>query len=200
MSQRYYLPGATTIGLVCKEGVILASEKRVTYGYMIMSKSGKKIFKITDLIGAACAGIVADMQILIRQIEAYAKIFELDHKRPISVKSTAKFISNLLFQRRFFPYITQTIVGGIDEDGPNIFILDPLGSVIADNYATVGSGSQIAVGVLESSYKDDLSIEEGKEIVIKAIKSAIARDIASGNGVDLFLITHEGIKEETIQL
>jgi proteasome beta subunit len=200
MSQRYYLPGATTIGLVCKEGVILASEKRVTYGYMIMSKSGKKIFKITDHIGAACAGIVADMQILIRQIEAYAKLFELDHKRPISVKSTAKFLSTILFQRRLFPYITQTIVGGIDEDGPNIHVLDPLGSVISDNYASVGSGSQIAVGVLESSYKADLSMEEGKEIVIKAIKSAIARDIASGNGVDLFLITHDGIIEETLQL
>jgi len=192
------IPGATTIGLVCNNGVILASEKRVSYGYLIMSKTGKKVFKITDNIGAACAGIVADMQMLIREIEANAKLYELDHSRKISVRATAKLMSNVLFQRRYFPFITQTIVGGMDDDGAGVYILDPLGSVIPDKYAAVGSGAEIAIGVLEAAYKDGLSLEEGKELTIRTMKAALARDTASGNGVDIFLITKEGIQEETI--
>lgn len=190
--------GATTVGVVCKEGVILSSEKRVSYGYMVMSKMGKKIFKITDTIGAACAGLVADMQILIRQVSAYSRLFELEHGRKISVRAAAKTISNLLFNRRLFPYITQTIVGGVDDEGPKLYILDPLGSLIPDKYATVGSGAEIAVGVLEAGYKEDLTMEEGRTLVLRAMKSALARDVASGNGVDLLMISRDGIKEESI--
>lgn len=195
-----YLPGATTIGVTCKDGTILSSEKRVSYGYRIMSKSGKKTFKITDHIGAACAGLVADMQILIHQVSAYTKLYELEHKRRISVKSAAKTMSNILFQRRLFPYITQTIVGGIDDEGPSIYSLDPLGSVIRDKYATVGSGAEIAIGVLETSYKDELSIKEGKDLILRAMKSALARDAASGNGIDLLIISKDGTNEESIAL
>jgi len=195
-----YLPGATTIGIVCKDGVVLASEKRISYGYHVMSKSGKKVFKIIDHIGAACAGLVADMQILTRQVSAYAKLFELNNGRRISVKATAKTMSNLLFQRRFFPYFTQTIVGGFDDEGTGLYILDPIGSVIRDKYATVGSGAQIAVGVIEESYKDGLSLEEGRDLALRAIKSALARDIASGNGIDILLISKDGIKEENLTL
>lgn len=197
MSQRFIL-GATTVGVVCKDGVILSSEKRVAYGYMVMSKMGRKIFKITDTIGAACAGLVADMQILIRQVGAYSKLFELEHNRKITVRTTAKTVSNLLFQRRLFPYITQTIIGGIDDEGPNLYVLDPLGSLIPDKYATVGTGAEIAVGVLEAGYKEGLTLQEGRDLVFSAMKSALARDIASGDGVDILIISKDGIKEESI--
>ena len=193
-----YFPGATTIGIACKNGVILASEKRVSYGYLVVSKTGKKVFKVTDRIGAACAGLMGDMQILLRETAAYAKLFELDNGRPISVRSVAKSLSNTLFQRRYFPYITQTIVGGVDEEGSTIYILDPFGSVIPDKYATVGSGAEIAIGVLESAFKDGLSLEEGKELVLRAMRSALARDATSGNGIDLLIISKEGIKEENL--
>jgi proteasome beta subunit len=199
MSQMY-LPGATTIGLVCKDGVILASEKRISYGYTVMSKTGKKIFTIIDHIGAACAGLVADMQILTRQVSAYAKLFQLNNGRKISVKATAKTMSNLLFQRKFFPYFTQTIVGGMDDKGPDLYTLDPMGSLIPDKYATVGSGAQIAVGVLEESYRDGMTLAEGKDLALRAMKSAIKRDIASGNGIDILVITKDTIKEENITL
>jgi proteasome beta subunit len=195
-----YLPGATTIGIICKDGVVLASEKRISYGYTVMSKTGKKIFKILDHIGAACAGLVADMQILTRQVSAYAKLFELNNGRQISVKATAKTMSNLLFQRRFFPYFTQTIVGGVDDTGPDLYTLDPMGSLIPDKYATVGSGAQIAVGVLEESYRDGLTLEEGRDLALRAMKSAIKRDIASGNGIDILLISKDTIKEENLTL
>ena len=199
MSQMY-LPGATTIGLICKDGVVLASEKRVSYGYTVMSKSGKKIFTIIDHIGAACAGLVADMQILTRQVSAHAKLFELNHGRKIPVKAVAKIMSNLMFQRRFFPYFTQTIVGGIDAQGPDLYTLDPMGSLIPDKYATAGSGAQIAVGVLEEFYREELTLEEGRDLALRAMKSAIKRDIASGNGIDLLIISKDKITEETILL
>jgi proteasome beta subunit len=194
-----WVPGATTVGVVCQDGVILASEKRVSYGYLIVSKGGKKVFKITDHIGAACAGLVSDMQILVREVEAYANLFNLDVGRTISVRSAAKLMSNLLFNRRLAPLITQTIVGGMDEEGPSIYVLDVLGSVIPDKYAVVGSGTEIAVGVLEEGYKEDMTTEEAKNLVTRAIKSAISRDIMSGDGIDFLLLTKDGTTEESIK-
>jgi proteasome beta subunit len=196
-SEYLWIPGATTIGVVCKDGVILASEKRVSYGYLVVSKGGKKVFKITDHIGAACAGLVSDMQILVREVEAYANLFTLDVSRPISVRSAAKLMSNLLFERRLAPLITQTIVSGVDEEGASLYVLDVLGSVIPDKYAVVGSGTEIAMGVLEEGYREDLTMEEAKDLVARSIKSAISRDIMSGDGIDFLLITKEGISEES---
>jgi len=195
---RFSIPGATTIGVVFSDGVILASEKRVTYGSMIMSKTGKKVFRITDHVGAACAGLVSDMQILVREIEAQAKLFTFDTKRPMSVKAVAKVMSNVLFNRRMIPLITQTIVGGMDDDKPEIYVLDVLGSLLPDNYAAVGSGAQMATGVLEQGYKDNMSQKEAKMLVLKAIKSAIRRDVMSGDGVDILIATKDGIHEETM--
>lgn len=195
----FLMPGATTLGIVCSEGVILVSEKRVTYGYFVTSKAGKKVFKITDHIGAACAGLVSDMQVLVREVEAYANLFKLDANRRISVRSAAKVMSNLLFGRRLFPLITQTIIGGVDEDGPSIYVLDVLGSVLPDKYAAVGTGAEIAVGVLEEEYREDMSLEEAKEMAMHAMKSAISRDAMSGNGVDFLIFTKEGIIEESMK-
>jgi len=179
--------------------VILASEKRVSYGYLVVSRVGKKVFKITDRIGAACAGLVSDMQILVREVEAYANLFKLDAGRPISVRSAAKVMSNLLFNRRLVPLITQTIVGGIDEEGPSLYVLDILGSVIPDKYAAVGSGAEIAVGVLEEGYKDGASLKEAKDLVVRSIKSAVSRDVMSGDGIDFLIITKDGITEESMK-
>jgi proteasome beta subunit len=192
-----WIPGATTIGVVCSDGVILASEKRVSYGYLIVSKGGKKVFKLTDNIGAACAGLVSDMQILAREMEAYASLFNLDVGRSISVRSAAKLMSNLLFSRRLAPLITQTIVGGTDEEGPSIYVLDVLGSVIPDKYAAVGSGTEIAIGVLEEGYKENMTVKEGKDLIERAMKSAISRDIMSGDGIDFLIITKNGMQEES---
>jgi len=194
-----FIPGATTIGVVCSNGVILASEKRVSYGYMVMSRVGKKVFKVTDRIGAACAGLVSDMQILIREVEAYANLYRLDSNHPIAVNSAAKLMSNLLFARRLFPLITQTIVGGMDEEGASIYVLDVLGSVIPDKYAAVGSGAEIAYGLLEQGFKENMNIEEAKDLVTRAMKSAISRDVMSGDGIDFLIITKEAITEESMK-
>ena len=154
---------------------------------------------IRDSIGAACAGLVSDMQILVREVEAYANLFNFDVGRHISVRSAAKLMSNLLFGRRLAPLITQTVVGGVDEEGPSLYVLDVLGSVIPDKYAVVGSGTEIAMGVLEEGYKEDLTVEDAKGLVTRAIKSAISRDIMSGDGIDFMTITKDGATEETIK-
>lgn len=196
MAQEYYIPGATTIGVVCKDGVVLASERRVSYGYFIMSKSGKKVFKITDKIGAACAGILADMQILTREVTAHLNIYSFEREQSVTVRTAAKLMGSVLFERRYFPYLAQTIVGGMDEGGPKLFVLDPLGSVIEDKFTAVGSGAEIAMGLLESDFKDGMTVEDAKGLVRKAIKAASARDIASGEGLDMLIITDKGIREE----
>jgi len=194
-----WIPGATTVGVVCKDGVILASEKRVTYGHLVMSKGGKKVFKLTNQIGAACAGLVGDMQILTREVEAQANLFSMDVGRRISVRATAQLMSNILFHRRYAPLITQTIVGGLDDEGPSLYVLDVLGSLIPDKYAAVGSGTEMAMGVLEEIYKEDLTVEEAKTLVIRAIKSAISRDAMSGDGIDFLIITKDGVAEESMK-
>lgn len=192
----YYLPGATTVGVVCKDGVILAAERRVTYGYFVMSKSGKKVFKIAEKIGAACAGIVADMQILTREVGAYLNLYSYEREQSITVRTAAKLMGSMLFERRYFPYLAQTIVGGMDDAGPRLFVLDPLGSVIEDKFTAVGSGAEIAMGLLETDFKDGMAVEDAKGLVRKAVKAASARDIGSGEGIDMLIITNSGISEE----
>jgi proteasome beta subunit len=194
-----WMPGATTVGMVFKDGVILAAEKRVTYGYFVMSKGGKKVFKVTDRIGVACAGLVGDMQILAREMEAQANLFGMDTGRKITVRSASKLLANVLFNRRYAPLFTQTIVGGLDEEGASIYILDVLGSLIPDKYAVVGSGTEIAIGVLEEGYKETLNLEQARDLVTRSIKSAISRDSMSGDGIDFLIITKDGIAEESIK-
>jgi len=194
-----WIPGATTVGVVCADGVILASEKRVTYGHFVMSKGGKKVFKITDQIGAAYAGLVGDMQVLTREVEAQANLFSMEVGRRISVRAAAKLMSNILFNRRYAPLITQTIIGGLDDEGPSLYVLDVLGSLIPDKYAAVGSGTEMAMGVLEEGYKEELTVEEAKALVNRAVKSAISRDAMSGDGIDFLIITKEGLAEESIK-
>ncbi len=195
-----WIPGATTIGIVCQDGVILAAEKRVSYGYYIASKGGKKVFKITSQIGAACAGLVSDMQVLARDIEANANLFSMDVGRKISVRAAAKLMSNILFNRRMMPLITQTIVGGIDDEGPSLWVLDVLGSVLPDDYAVVGTGTEVAIAVIEDNYRKDMKVAEAKDLAVRAIKTAISRDAMSGDGIDLLIITKEGVTEESIKL
>jgi proteasome beta subunit len=194
------MPGATTVGVVCKDGVVLAAERRVSYGYFVMSKTGKKVFKITEKVGAACAGIVADMQILTREVSAYLNMYVYEREQSVTVRTAAKLMGSMLFERRYFPYLTQTIVGGIDETGSKLFVLDPLGSVIEDKFTAVGSGAEIAMGLLETDYKDGITVDEAKGLVRKAIKAASARDIGSGEGIDMLVITNSGIKEEREEL
>ena len=197
MSDDIYMPGATTVGLVCKEGAILGSERRYAYGTFVMSKVAKKVFKITDNIGVGCAGIIGDMQVLSREALAYMSIFQYERGRAGTVKNAAKLMANLLSARRFSPYLAQTIIAGVDNSVPSLFVMDPIGSVLEDKFAAIGTGAEVAMGVLESEYREGLSVDEARPLILRAIRSALARDISSGDGVDLLVITEGGIKEES---
>lgn len=194
-----FMPGATVVGISYNNGVILAAEKRVAFGNFVVNKSIKKTFPVTDHVGAACAGMVADMQVLVRQVEALAKIRKLETRREVPPNSVAKLMSVIMFERRYFPLLTQVIVGGIDSK-PEIYTLDPLGSVLPDDYAAVGTGAEMALGIMDAEFKPNMTEDKARELAIRAIKSAIQRDSSSGDGIDVLVVSREGHKEESIAI
>ncbi|MFY9300665.1 MAG: proteasome subunit beta [Candidatus Nitrosotenuis sp.] len=194
-----YMPGATAVGITFDGGVVFASEKRIAYGNFLVSKTTKKTFPLTDKVGATIAGLVADMQILVLQIKALAKIRKMELKRDVPPNSIAKMMSNLMYERRFFPFLTQIIVGGI-VDKPAIYTLDPLGSVLPDDYAAVGTGAEMALGVLDQQFKPGMKEKEAVDLAVKSVKAATMRDSFSGDGIDVLVITKEGTKEFTEKL
>jgi proteasome beta subunit len=185
--------GTTTVGLICKEGVILASDRRATMGYFIASKDIDKIYPLNDTIAMTIAGGVGDAQTLIRWMRAEIKLYELKHERPITVEATATLLANILTQYKFFPFFVQLLVGGVDEK-PRLFSVDMLGGITEETMTSTGSGSPIAFGVLEELYKDGGSVEENLQIAAKAVYAAMRRDAASGERVDLCVVSKEGFK------
>jgi proteasome beta subunit len=193
------MPGATAVGITYQDGIVLAAEKRISYGNFVVNKNTKKIFTITDQVASACAGMVADMQVLTRQVGALAKIRKLETRRDMATNSVAKLMSVIMFERRYFPLLTQVIVGGV-QTTPEIYTLDPLGSLLPDNYAAVGTGAEMALGIMDAEYNKNMSEDTSKKLAIKAVKSSIQRDSASGDGIDVLTITKKGIEEESLGL
>lgn len=199
MSYEQYLPGATAVGITYKDGVVLGAERRITLGSFVRSKSGRKVFKVTETVGAVCAGMVADMQNLVKEVSVYSKLKELESRRALKPNSVAKLMSTLMFQNRYAPLLTQVILGGVGEK-PVVYVLDPLGSVISDVYATVGTGEETAIGVVEAGYSPAMSQKDARDLLVTSIKAAIARDAMSGNGIDILTVDRSGIKEEAVNL
>src|SRR6266516_5026728 len=179
-----FMPGATAVGISYTNGVVLAAEKRVSFGNFVVNKNTKKTFPVTEKVGAACAGMIADMQVLVRQVTALAKIRRLETRREVPPNSIAKLMSVIMFERRFFPLLTQVIVGGVQNE-PQIYTLDPFGSLLPDNYAVVGTGAELALGLIDAEYNKNMSQDVSKKLALKAIKSSIQRDSASGDGIDI---------------
>ncbi len=198
MATTYF--GATTVGIKGNDFVILASERRMSYGGYILSRSIRKVFKIADKLGVAFAGLFADMQALAKYLEAEVKFYELTLEKPMKVRSAAKILSIILYSQKYMPYLSETLVGGMDLEGPHLFVLDPLGSLVEDNYAAIGSGAPIAIGIIESNYDKVKNVEEAKKLAYGAIKAAAERDSSSGDGVDIITITKDGIYEEYLRL
>jgi len=194
---RLVLKGTTTIGVVCKDGVILASDTRVTMGFYVAHKHGKKIYKIDDHLAMTIAGTVADAQRTVDILTANAQLYKLNMGRPLPVSSAARLTANLLFSARFAPLLTQVLIGGMDNTGPHVFSLDLFGSLTEEKCVATGSGSPIAYGVLEDRYKEDVSVEDFLPIIVKAVNSAMKRDAASGDSFNVALIDEKGYRELT---
>jgi len=193
------LKGTTTVGVVCKDGVILASDTRVTMGFFVAHKHGKKIYKIDDHLAMTIAGTVADAQRTVDILTANAQLYKVDTGRPIPVSSAARLVANLLFSARHMPLITQVLIGGIDDTGPHVFSLDPLGSLTEERCVATGSGSPVAYGVLEDQFREDMTVEEALPVVAKAVDSAMKRDAASGDDFNIAVIDAKGFRELTVE-
>ena len=186
--------GTTTVGMIAKDCVVLASDQRATMGFLIANKTAKKIFKVTNQIGATIAGSVADAQNIMDLLSAEAKLFEIKRGRPIRVKALTRLLSNIMFQGRG-AYMLACVVGGFDDEGAQVYYTDFVGSVIPDKFVSTGSGSPVALGVLESEYKDDLTKKKAIELGVRAVAAAIERDAASGNSILVSVIDKDGYQE-----
>ncbi len=200
MAYERLLTGATAVGMKLKDCVVLAAEKRVSYGGFIMSKSGKKVFKISDRIAIAAAGLFADMQTISRMLAAEIRYRELLTSSKMKVRAAAKLLSTILYNYKNSPFLSEVLIGGVDDEGPHLFVLDYVGSLIEDDYAAIGTGASIAIGIIESEYKPDMSVEKAKDLAVKAIKAAASRDVVSGDGIDIAIVSGDRIDEEFVPL
>ena len=187
--------GTTTLGLICKDAVVLAADRKATMGYLVASKDAKKILKLDEHIAMTIAGLVGDAQVLDRYLRAELKLFKLHEDRKMPVKSAASLAANILYARRFYPYYVQLIIAGYDTR-PQIYTLAPDGSLIEEKYYSSGSGSPMVFGVLEHDFKDNMELEDAKALAVQAVAAAVKRDIASGgSGIDLVVIDKKGVHE-----
>jgi proteasome beta subunit len=187
--------GTTTVGITCKDGVVIATEHRATMGTLIAHKKTQKLFKIDDNIGLTVAGLVGDAQTLARYLKAEAELYRLKRGSNMPIRAAATMLANILNGRSYYPYWVQLIVAGVDDDGYHVYSLDAAGGSIPDDYVTTGSGSPYVYGILEDYYKPDMSMNDTIDLAIRGISAAMKRDSASGNGISVASITKKEFKE-----
>jgi len=189
------LKGTTTIGIVCSDGVVFATDTRAMMGYFVAHKHAKKVYPIDDHLAMTIAGAVGDAQMVVEILKANAQMYRYERGKPMPVSAAARLVGNVLFSARVAPLILQALIGGMDESGGRIYALDPLGSVTEEKCVSTGSGSPIAYGVLESQFKEGMTVKDTVPIVIRAIDSAMKRDAGSGDSFDVALVTSKGYRE-----
>lgn len=198
ISQMTY-KGTTTVGLVFKDGVILATEMRATMGNLIASKRAKKIYQITKRVGMTTAGGVGDAQQLVRLMQVESSLYEVRRSKTMSVGAVSTLLSNYLNQNRYYPYYVQLLVGGFDDKGPSIYSVDAMGGATKEEeIVATGSGSPFAYGILEDQYREGMDEAEARDLAIRAVKTAMRRDAGSGGDIMLVVITRDKY-EETIE-
>jgi len=186
--------GTTTLGLVCKDGVVLASDRRATAGTLIAHKRTKKIYKLDENLGLTTAGLVGDLQVLARYITAEVELYKMKRNAQMSVEACASLTANILSGSRYFPYWVQLVIGGWDRSGGHVYSLDAAGGSLPDKYTSSGSGSPYVYGVLEDHFKDDMTVDQGTDLAIRAVTAAMKRDAVSGEGIDVAIISKDGFK------
>ena len=194
------LKGTTTIGIVCKDGVVLATERRATAGTMISNKQTQKLFKIDQNIGITIAGLVGDAQVLTRYLKAEVSLYRLRRNAPLSAEGAATLLANILSGNRSYPYYAWLILGGVDGKGNHVFSVDPAGGCIEDRFVSVGSGSTFTYGILEEGYTREITTSEAVDLALRGLTAAMKRDSASGDGYLVHVISakeyHEFSEDE----
>ena len=187
--------GTTTVGAVSRDGIVLASDTRVTDGSLVVHKKGKKVYRISDYLAMTISGVVADAQRTVEMLRANARIYNLERRSAMPVAVAARLVANLFFSNRLYPLEAQIVIGGMDDSGPHLYSLDPFGSIIEEKYVATGSGSPIAYGILEERYREGLALHEVLPIVVQSVNSAMKRDAASGDSYDVAVIDKTGYSE-----
>ena len=188
------LHGTTTVAIKVKDGVVRCADMRASAGYFIANNNTMKIQKIEQHAGLTLAGGVADAQNIVDVLRYHANVHRIQNQEPIPIKSLARLTSLMFHQNRGYPFIADILVGGYDNEGPQLFNIDMFGSVEEKNYVTTGSGSPVAYGLLEEEYKDNLTLDEAKSIALRAVKAAITRNIGTGDGINVALIDKNGFQ------
>ena len=192
MTEKDLKKGTTTVGLVCTDGIVMATEMRATMGNLIGHKTTQKLFKISDNMALTVAGLVGDAQMLARWLSAEVKLYELKTGTTMSLRAASTLMANIMNGRRYMPFWVQLLLGGIDSEGGHVYSLDAAGGSIPDKFQTTGSGSPFVYGVLEDRFIENLSVEQGKELGVRALTAAMKRDSASGDGISMCVIDSNG--------
>ena len=187
--------GTTTVGLVCSDGVVLATDTRVTAGGFIAHKRGKKLLKIDDNIAMTISGGVADAQNVVDTLKYYTNLYRIEKRRPMPVKAAAQVVSNVLFSSRLYPFIADVLVGGVDNTGGSLFNVDFFGSMNKEKMIATGSGSPVAYGVLEAEFKEGVTAAKAYPLAAKAIIAATRRNVATGDHFDVAILDKQGFRE-----
>ncbi|MHA1563621.1 MAG: proteasome subunit beta, partial [Promethearchaeota archaeon] len=180
--------GTTTVACKIKDGVIMATDNRATMGSFVANKNAKKLHRIQDYLFMTIAGGVADAIYLIDLLKAETEIYNLKNEKPIGIGQSAKLLQNILYNKKGFYQVGHLLGGVTDSEGPKVYNVGGYGSLLESDYTSQGSGSVFALGILETEWKENLTLEEGMNICTRAVRSAIIRDMASGNGIDLVAI------------
>jgi len=194
MIDQLTLKGTTTVGVVCEDGVILGSDSRVTMGFYVAHKQGKKVYQIDEHLAMTIAGSVADAQKAVDILTTNAHLYRISLGRPLPISSAARLLSNLLFSVRG-ALLAQVLVGGVDGTGPHVFSIDPFGSLTEEKCVSTGSGSPVAYGILEDKYREGVAVKGMLPVIVKAVNAAMKRDSASGDNFNIVVIDNKGYRE-----
>ena len=181
--------GTSTIGITFDGGVVVGADHRATMGHFIANKSVKKLFQISNSVALTTAGLVGHAQALSRTLTAELRLYELKHGKSMTVKGAATLTANILVGR---PHYVQLLIVGVDDSGSSVYSIDSAGGSIPDAYCATGSGSPYMYGVLEDQFSEGMSQDEALKVAAKALLASAQRDAASGNGMDLAVITSDG--------
>jgi len=193
--------GTTIVAIKFKDGVLIASDRQTTAGMMVYHKKTQKLYQITDNILMGAAGLVGDIQALVKILQANLKLKYLRSKNEPTAEEAASFLSTLMNYYKWFPFFSEVIIVGKDNDDYNIYSIDEAGGLEKfDNFTSTGSGMVFALGVLETEYKENMGEEEAKELAKRAIMAAIKRDLGSGYGIEIWTLTKEGLKKELYEI
>jgi proteasome beta subunit len=191
--------GTTTLGLICKDGIVIAADKRATAGNFIADKSAEKVFQIDDSMALTIAGLVSDAQLLVKYVKAEIKLKKLRTNQTMKVREAANLLASFTYanirRMSMVPGIVAFLIAGRDEEGYHLYNIGVDGSITEEkDYSSEGSGSVFAYGLLETVYKKDMTLDETTKLALKALNAAMQRDSASGSGYDLLTITKDGVK------